>query len=341
MRERKWPTKLLCCLLVGAILSGVITDRPARAELVATESVITPAATPERDRARLRVVLDREDVRAQLQAYGVSAEEAAARVDALTDREVALVVNRLDEIPAGGSVIALLLFPWILIIAAMITGLGMAIGKGMQAAVKEARQDAVPVSLPPADAADLKWPPVNSRAVMSEKKSGSYGSGSGLYTVWFLGERVWQGTSAFAFSDGSTTTYFDARRRLLARVKNGTLVDSHDPYFTFADWPLFVGKTWPNRYRYYDNVSRRSFDDVHYDGTVEAYEDVPTPAGTFKAFKIALSGTSSNTVLWYSSDLGLVIKTRAERFANHYLGSGLRETELVSYDLNQGAAERS
>lgn len=72
MRESKWPTKLLNCLLVGALLSGAFPHRPACAELVATESVLTPA--------RLRAVLDRQDVQAQLQAYGVSAEEAAARV---------------------------------------------------------------------------------------------------------------------------------------------------------------------------------------------------------------------------------------------------------------------
>jgi hypothetical protein len=42
-------------------------------------------------------------VQGQLQAYGVSAEEAAARVDALTDREVALIADRLDEVPAGAD----------------------------------------------------------------------------------------------------------------------------------------------------------------------------------------------------------------------------------------------
>jgi hypothetical protein len=107
MRATKRPTKLLCWLLVVAMLVGSIPSAPAWANLVATESVIARAPTPESDRARLRTVLDREDVRAQLQAYSVSAEEAAARANALTDREVALIAGRLDEVPAGAGPSAL------------------------------------------------------------------------------------------------------------------------------------------------------------------------------------------------------------------------------------------
>jgi hypothetical protein len=34
-----------------------------------------------------------------------------------------------------------------------------------------------------------------------------------------------------------------------------------------------------------------------------------------------------------AGELGLVIKTRAERFSNHYRGPGVRETEVISYDF--------
>src|SRR5262245_41207518 len=125
MRATKRPTKLLCWLLVVAMLGGGIASRPAWADLVATESVIARAPTPESDRARLRAVLEREDVRAQLQAYGLSAEEAAARVHALTDREVALIADRFDEVPAGAggdAIIGLLLVGPILLAAGVIAG---------------------------------------------------------------------------------------------------------------------------------------------------------------------------------------------------------------------------
>lgn len=180
---------------------------------------------------------------------------------------------------------------------------------------------------------DLAWPPAGSTYILSERTSGSYGSGTLKVTVRYLGELTWQGKRVHAFSEGSLNTYVDARRRLLARVKDGTPAESFDPHLVAADWPLSVGKWWPNRYRYTDHEWSRSFDDVRYDGVVEAYGDVVTSAGTFKAFRIILAGQSSKTVLWYSSDLGLVVKMRAERFANHYRGAGVRYTELVSYDF--------
>jgi hypothetical protein len=65
----------------------------------------------------------------------------------------------------------------------------------------------------------------------------------------------------------------------------------------------------------------------------EAFENVKTPAGTFTAFRIDLGGASSSTTLWYNDDLGIVVKSRNERRANHYLGRGVLETALVSYDF--------
>lgn len=103
MRAFMRPAKPLSCLLVAALLGAVIPYRPARAELVATESVIAPSRTLESDRARVRALLDRHDVRAQLEQYGIGAEEAVARVETMTDQEVTLIADRLDEVPAGGA----------------------------------------------------------------------------------------------------------------------------------------------------------------------------------------------------------------------------------------------
>jgi hypothetical protein len=72
---------------------------------------------------------------------------------------------------------------------------------------------------------------------------------------------------------------------------------------------------------------------VQHDGKVEAYEDVKTPAGTFKAFRIVLGDQSLRTTQWYSPELGLFIKTRTERLAGFFAGPGMREIELVSYDF--------
>jgi hypothetical protein len=47
---------------------------------------------------------DRGAVAGQLQAYGLSHEDAMARVAALTDAEVASLAGRIDALPAGGLV---------------------------------------------------------------------------------------------------------------------------------------------------------------------------------------------------------------------------------------------
>ncbi|MGH7303433.1 MAG: PA2779 family protein [Candidatus Rokuibacteriota bacterium] len=126
-------------LLITTILAGVFPPRPAWADLVPTESVITPSSTADRDRARLRALLDREDVRAQLQTYGVSADEAAARVEALTDREVELIANRLDQVPAGAAVGALVFF-LVLGVAVVVAAVVGIVGLIVNAIVNAAKQ---------------------------------------------------------------------------------------------------------------------------------------------------------------------------------------------------------
>jgi uncharacterized protein DUF6627 len=75
----------------------------AHAELIATDRI--EAAGPARPAARalLGSLLDRADVRAALQSHGVSAEEAKARVAALSDDEVEQLAGKIDSLPAGGD----------------------------------------------------------------------------------------------------------------------------------------------------------------------------------------------------------------------------------------------
>ena len=89
-------------LVVFALLSPSVPPRPAEAAMVTTEAAVNPAAELESDRAQVRAFLERDDVRAQMASYGLTPEEAIARVDSLTDREIALVAGKLDALPAGG-----------------------------------------------------------------------------------------------------------------------------------------------------------------------------------------------------------------------------------------------
>lgn len=83
--------KMIAMLLVICI-AGI--GMPAQAGMIATPT----------ERDTLLRLLDRSDVQTQLQAYGVSAEQAKARVAALSDEEVAQVAAQIDSLPAGGDV---------------------------------------------------------------------------------------------------------------------------------------------------------------------------------------------------------------------------------------------
>ena len=78
---------------------------PARAVMITTESVIYRDSEPLSDRARIRAFIGRTDVMFQMQAYGISPEEALSRVESLTDKEIASLAGRIDQtlVAAGGN----------------------------------------------------------------------------------------------------------------------------------------------------------------------------------------------------------------------------------------------
>ncbi len=95
--------KLLCILLAASVLCLSLPQYAARAAMVETEHIVEAAAGLQAERAHIRSLLQRQEVRDELAAYGVDPEEAIARVEALSDREIALITERLDSLPAGSS----------------------------------------------------------------------------------------------------------------------------------------------------------------------------------------------------------------------------------------------
>jgi hypothetical protein len=83
--------RLIASLLV---LTTGLTAVPVQAGMLAANDGV--------DYQRIVATLEREDVRAQLAARGVSPDEARARVAALTEAEAADLAARIDALPAGG-----------------------------------------------------------------------------------------------------------------------------------------------------------------------------------------------------------------------------------------------
>jgi hypothetical protein len=55
------------------------------------------------DRATVKAMLARPEVAREMQKMGIPTENAAARVDAMSDEEVAQLAGRLNALPAGGT----------------------------------------------------------------------------------------------------------------------------------------------------------------------------------------------------------------------------------------------
>ncbi len=109
-------------VLMMSMFSLSLWTPNVQASMVSNEQVISSQAA-QLEREHLRKVFDRQDVRAQLQAKGVDADAARARVDALTDDEVATINGKLDSLPAGGDIVGAIVFIFIVLLITDILGL--------------------------------------------------------------------------------------------------------------------------------------------------------------------------------------------------------------------------
>lgn len=94
-----------------------------QAAMISTEQVVSVAAA-QQNRAKINATFERADVQVELQKMGITADEAKARVAALTDAETASIAHRVDAIPAGGDgIIGALIFIFVLLLVTDILGL--------------------------------------------------------------------------------------------------------------------------------------------------------------------------------------------------------------------------
>ena len=96
--------RTIACALVASLCALGLPVSAVQAELVATDRVEATRQDGSSGREFLRSLFGRADVRAALERQGVNADEAEARVDALSDEEVERLAARFDSLPAGGGV---------------------------------------------------------------------------------------------------------------------------------------------------------------------------------------------------------------------------------------------
>jgi hypothetical protein len=114
-------TKPVSHLVVLGMLALSLHMPAAHAALVGTEAVVNAAQT-QQERERLAQTLNRADVQQQLVARGVDPAQVQARLDSLTDEEVQTLATKMDELPAGGDALGLLVFIFLVLLFTDIMG---------------------------------------------------------------------------------------------------------------------------------------------------------------------------------------------------------------------------
>jgi hypothetical protein len=109
-------------LALTCIFSAMTLAVPAaHAGLVAAEQyAVIDAAQQQRD--QVQGFLQRADVQAQLTALGVDPAEANARAARLSDAEAATLAARVQELPAGGDALGVILLLFVVLIITDILG---------------------------------------------------------------------------------------------------------------------------------------------------------------------------------------------------------------------------
>lgn len=116
-RFMRWTSRMV---MVSMLAMG-LPLQSASAGIVETDQVVSHELAGQ-DRAKISAFIEREDILARLQQQGVTAGEAKARVDALTDEEAHKIAGKLDQLPAGGEILGILLTVFIVLLITDILG---------------------------------------------------------------------------------------------------------------------------------------------------------------------------------------------------------------------------
>src|SRR5919201_1514651 len=112
---------LAASLIVSMTAAGL--PLPAQAGMLPTDTAIAGASAA---RDRVASLLERADVRNQLEALGVNPADVKVRVASLTDDEAAQLAARIDQLPAGadaaGALVGALVLIFIVLLITDILG---------------------------------------------------------------------------------------------------------------------------------------------------------------------------------------------------------------------------
>ena len=116
IRQKAQPVAIFMIILT-MLLS--VPYQSAVAALVGTETMLDMSRGQEA-RATLKQFMVRNDVGFAIVSHGVDPLEADARLNSLTDAEVIQLADQIDQLPAGGDVLGLVIAVLVIVILVLV-----------------------------------------------------------------------------------------------------------------------------------------------------------------------------------------------------------------------------
>jgi hypothetical protein len=111
----------LCAVIASLSLLSIGAPAVSYAGIIDTATVVE-AGQRDADLAAVRAGLDREDVRAQLVSFGVDRQVVDTRLAALTDAELHDLAGRMEQLPAGGDLLAVIGIVFVILLVLELVG---------------------------------------------------------------------------------------------------------------------------------------------------------------------------------------------------------------------------
>ena len=108
MKSIRRNSRAVSIALIALTLMTVLPYQSAVAALIGTDTVLDAANGADK-RDQIKNFLAREDVRAIFIAQGIDQQEALKRVNSLTDSEIAEIAQSIEQLPAGGDTIGVII----------------------------------------------------------------------------------------------------------------------------------------------------------------------------------------------------------------------------------------
>jgi hypothetical protein len=100
-RRMRYRLVEIFMLFALAAAGAAVMPRAAHAGMIGTDQAQQPNSV-QQERERVKALLARPELAKQLGDFGVKPQDAAARVDAMTDAEVLQLAGKIDQLAAGG-----------------------------------------------------------------------------------------------------------------------------------------------------------------------------------------------------------------------------------------------